>query len=409
MLIGALKGWSGLQIIRSLIVLVVMFLLVSENVFANWKQFSSDYYSAMAQLPVYRANMQPGGTWAGSMSAISPYVRMNVSLTGACSGDCSGGGYGITFQWLHSSNNWLTLYVGEYYGNWADGSGGSNGNATRNYMGVYVPNASISSYADGCNTVATQTIYESNSNVITGFDSSNISGMNTGLFNGLMVGTKELSGGVGYQYIFADWCTGELYWTCEGVCDGAGDPIVTWDDFNNPSTPSPSPTLPASTPIPSPVASPVLSPVASPVVTSTPVQSVSPVPSGNPTSTPYHYPDPVYNSTVVPVPTSDGEMLETNIDDIEYDSSVPDVGQELTEDDTWLDNIFDMFSSHPVIDVIRNSKITTSGELCSLSVNLYGKTIEISFCELTDYVEMFGYFVMVCASIYAYFIIFKVS
>ncbi len=215
----------------------------------------------------------------------------------------------------------------------------------------------------------------------------------------------------GYKALWADLCTGEMFYTGKGLCDD-GD----YSCFDNPNlagcvtptptptpTPVPSPTLPTSTP------TPINTPVASPVPTLTPDVSGTPQPTPNPTSTPYHYPDPVYNSTVVPVPTSDGEMLETNIDDIEYDSSVPDVGQELTEDDTWLDNIFDMFSSHPVIDVIRNSKITTSGELCSLSVNLYGKTIEISFCELTDYVEMFGYFVMVCASIYAYFIIFKVS
>ena len=102
-------------------------------------------------------------------------------------------------------------------------------------------------------------------------------------------------------------------------------------------------------------------------------------------------------------------MLNSNIDDIEYNSQVPDVGQDLTEDDTWLDTIFGLFTNHPLVSVIRGSKITTSGEVCSLSVNLYGKVIEITFCDLVSYLEIFGYFITVCASIYAYFIIFRVS
>ena len=117
----------------------------------------------------------------------------------------------------------------------------------------------------------------------------------------------------------------------------------------------------------------------------------------------------MYIERVVSTPIEDGTVIDSDIDGIEYNSQVPDEGQDLVEDDTWLDTIFDLFSNHPLVDVIKGSKITTSGELCSLSVNLYGSVIEISFCDLVDYVEIFGYFVTVCASIYAYFIIFRVS
>jgi len=215
----------------------------------------------------------------------------------------------------------------------------------------------------------------------------------------------------GYKALWADMCTGELFYTGNGLCDD-GD-YSCYDNANfsacvtPTSTPTPNPTATPLLPTPTPLTTPTPSntPVPSPTPTSTNTPQSTPVP----TATPHNYTGPVYGSTVVPVPTNDGEMLETNIDDIEYDTSVPDLGQDLTEDDTWLDTVFDMFTNHPVIDVIRNSKLTTSGELCKLSVNLYSKTIEISFCDLTDYVEIFGYFVMVCASIYAYFIIFKVS
>lgn len=217
---------------------------------------------------------------------------------------------------------------------------------------------------------------------------------------------------MGYKAAWADLCTGKIFYTGSGACDDGVYPDLIGSDFSTP-TATPTPTSPVPTPTPPP---PTPTPTP-PVPTPTPTQA-TPTPLSTPTSPPYPgytpaplvvYSTPVYSSTVVPTPDNDGTVLDSNIDDIEYNSQVPDVGQDLEEDDTWLDTIFGLFSNHPLVDVIKGSKLTTSGELCSLSVNLYSSVIEISFCDLVDYVEIFGYFVTVCASIYAYFIIFKVS
>lgn len=208
---------------------------------------------------------------------------------------------------------------------------------------------------------------------------------------------------------YVDMNNNSMFYVVTGVADCVPFP-EQWLDGLNYSTP-------VSTPTPTPVSTPTPTPTSTltPMPTS---PDVTPTPS--PTSTPLTYPGytpaptvvystPVYSESVVPTPDNDGTVKDSNIDDIEYNSQVPDVGQGLVEDDTWLDTVFNLFLNHPLVDVIKGSKITTSGELCSLSVNLYGSVVEISFCDLVNYVEIFGYFVTVCASIYAYFIIFRVS
>ena len=215
--------------------------------------------------------------------------------------------------------------------------------------------------------------------------------------------------------VMVDAQSGLRYWVGTGDCYDFGYPTSTPTSIIPSPTPTPTLTQPTLTPLqPTPTPTPdlVSTPTPSqPTPTSMPPQS-TPTPLPYPVYSPAPivvYNTPVYSFTVVPTPTDNGTVLDSDIDGIEYNSQVPDKGQDLTEDDSWLDTIFDLFSNHPLVDVIKGSKITTSGELCSLSVNLYGSVIEISFCDLVDYVEIFGYFVTVCASVYAYFIIFRVS
>lgn len=225
----------------------------------------------------------------------------------------------------------------------------------------------------------------------------------------------------GYKAVWQDLCSGQVFYTGKGICDDGIYDCVNDINYTCVSAPTPTPTSPVPTPTPiqpTPIPTSLVSTPTPPVSTPTPPQAI---PTPSPTSSPPPYPGytpaplvvvygtPSYSSTVVPTPDNDGTVIDSNIDDLEYNDQVPDVGQDLEEDDTWLDTIFDLFSNHPLVDVIKGSKLTTSGELCSLSVNLYGSVIEISFCNLVDYVEIFGYFVTVCASIYAYFIIFKAS
>lgn len=219
--------------------------------------------------------------------------------------------------------------------------------------------------------------------------------------------------GMGYQAYWVDRNTDEVFATGQPPCDDGNYEWLDYSELSQPEEPtpvaSPSPQMPTPTP-PEPNPTPEQSPVPSPMQT-IPEPSPIPSPTGN-NQNPNPIPTPEFHATAYPIPlgtTGESSFIDSNIDDIEYDDSVPDVGQDQEEDDSWLDTIFDMFSNHPLIDVIRNSGITTSNELCSLSVNLYGKTIEISFCDLTEYFDIFGYFVFVCASIYAYFIIFRVS
>jgi hypothetical protein len=393
--------------LRFLLLLLSLVLFCPVRLFADWKQFNQDYASAVNTLNAsdgcfYTYYLRDNPTWR---------VRMNVLLSGLCDPGChSASGYGITFSWSSNGTNWYTAYCGEWYGNYADGVSST---LVKNYMGVYQPDRQFTISQNGCNYDASFTVERGDSDSLSGFDNSLISGMNNDIISqGRLVGIKEINGGLGYQYVYVDMCSGELYWVCNGICDGVVDPLVTWDGQPTPTPTQPTPTPSQATPTP-----PVLTPTPSqatptpPVLTPTPFQATPTPPQvpGYTPAPPVVYSTPVYSSTVVPTPDNDGTVIDSNIDDIEYNSQVPDEGQDLTEDDTWLDTIFDLFSNHPLVDVIRDSGITTSGELCSLSVNLYGSVIEISFCDLVDYVEIFGYFVTVCASIYAYFIIFKAS
>ncbi len=392
--------------LKYLVLFLVLF--VPSSLFADWKQFNLDYASAINTLN------SPGGCFYNYYLRDNPTwrVRMNVTLTGLCEPGChSASSYGITLSWSSDGMNWYTAYCGEWYGNYADGVSST---LVKNYMGTYQPDRQFTIWQDGCNYNASFSVERGESDSLSGFDNSLVSGMNNDLISqGRLVGIKEISQGLGYQYIYVDMCSGELYWVCNGNCDGAVDPLIVWDGQSTPTPilPTPTPTPPIPTPTPTPTPTPSQATPTPSQATPTPSQS-TPTPPPYPGYTPAPpvvYSSPVYSSTVVPTPTDNGTVLDSDIDGIEYNSQVPDEGQDLVEDDTWLDTIFNLFSNHPLVDVIKGSKITTSGELCSLSVNLYGSVIEISFCDLVDYVEIFGYFVTVCASIYAYFIIFRVS
>ncbi|MDE2216560.1 MAG: thrombospondin type 3 repeat-containing protein [Planctomycetota bacterium] len=98
---------------------------------------------------------------------------------------------------------------------------------------------------------------------------------------------------------------------------------------------------------------------------------------------------------------------ENGIDNISVTDDVPDKGQTTTKDLTWLDRLISLATSHPIVAMIKGCTITVSGEVCSLSGTVQGKTVTLSFCELSQYLDMMGYFVFVCATIYSFMIIFK--
>ena len=393
--------------LKFLVLFLVLF--VPSSLFADWKQFNSDYSSAINTLNssggcFYNYYLRDNPSWR---------VRMNVTMSGLCDPGChSAFGYGITFSWSSDGANWYKAYCGEWYGNYGDGLSSV---LEKHYMSVYQPNREFTIWQEGCNYNVSFSVERGESDSLSGFDNGLISGMNNDLISqGRLVGIKEINQGLGYQYIYVDMCSGQLYWVCNGNCDGVVDPLVVWDGQPMPTpTPTPTPLLSTSTPTPTSTPPQPTPMPTSPVSSPTPPQPTpTPTSPADPQYTPAPlvvYSTPVYSSTVVSTPTDSGTVLDSDIDGIDYNSQVPDEGQDLVEDDTWLDTIFDLFSNHPLVDVIKGSKITTSGELCSLSVNLYGSVIEISFCDLVDYVEIFGYFVTVCASIYAYFIIFRVS
>jgi len=372
-LIGELKGWYVLRIILS----VVFVLMMSGLVFAG-------YNSGLVCSDPPDFNPDNGNN--RSFAECWQLIRSQWGNYIQCS-------KGPIRHHKNSAGNAYEFWFCISYGQWCEESGWSPryitkalncGSGVRNYTGQH---------------------FVGNLNEFVGVSSdANLYGLTYDQQECESVMMQFVSCPEGSVAWYVDMTDNSMYYVETGVNDCVPFPQQWLEgvEYEQTTTQTPTPTpsvMPSPTPTPSIV--PTFTPTGTPIST--------PVPSPVVTPTPYRYPQPIYNPTVVPVPTSDGEVLNTNIDDIEYDTSVPDVGQDLQEDDTWLDNIFDMFTNHPVIDVINNSKITTSGELCKLSINLYSKTIEISFCDLTDYVEIFGYFVVVCASIYAYFIIFKVS
>ena len=386
--------------LKTISVLFIMFVMPSV-LFADWKQFNLDYAAAKNAI-----NTTDGCIWTYFIRDNPTWrIRMNVQLSGLCEPGCmTASGYGITLSYSTNGTNWYTAYCGDWYGDYRVGASST---LEKHYMGIYQPNRMFTITQEGCNYHASFSVERGESDNLSGFDNSLISGMNSDIISqGRLIGITEVNGGLGYQYEYVDMCSGQLYWVCNGNCDGVVDPLIVWD-----GEPQPTPTAPMPTP------TQTTTPAATPPPVSTPTPTPAPVPQGTPTpgyptytpAPPVVYITPVYQGTVVPTPSDNGTVLNSNIDDIEYNSQVPDVGQGLTEDDTWLDTIFGLFTNHPLVSVIRGSKITTSGEVCSLSVNLYGKVIEITFCDLVSYLEIFGYFITVCASIYAYFIIFRVS
>lgn len=360
----------------------------------------SDYYYMLDRMR-YFEGIKPFTCYSWHMT----HFRLEITMHGIC-----GSG------WMSCSQNYSIILAGSEdgvnyqsmgctgdigrYGNF----GGNNSTATKHYMqGAYYPNINIiyNEYWGSCvDYVSRFYIDSSNASVLGGFDASLISGMNSDIFSkGIFVGYQPCEGGTGYKYIFADLCSGQMYWTSNGVCDDPNDPILNWEDYFAPTpTPTPPTPLPTPSPIPTQTSSPVPSPQPSPTGTPGPGN-----PTPMPTGTEIHY-----NGTSSTF-TDGSYYIDSGIDTIQYSDEVPDKGQDKTEDDTWLDNIMALVTNHPLIAVIKNSKITTSGEICSISTELYGKTIELSFCDLTEYLDYFGYFVFAIASIYAYFIIFKIS
>lgn len=390
-----------MRIIRNILLACILFSSLASPVYADFKQFMVDYYYMLDRMRHFEG-ISPFNCYGWSVTK----YRLNIDMHGVC-----GSG------WMACSHNYSIELVGSHDGGVSYHSmgctgdtgrygsfDGNNSTATKHYMqGAYYPNINIiyNEYWGSCVDYLSRIyIDSSNASVLSGFDDSLLSGMNPEIFsNGIMVGYEPCEGGTGYKYIFADFCTGQMFWTSNGVCDDPNDPILNWQDYFEPiptPTPPPPTPLPSTPPTPAPTGNPMPSPQPSPTGTQ---GNPTPVPTG----TEIHY-----NGTSSTF-TDGSYYIDSGIDSIQYSDEVPDKGQDTTEDDTWLDNIMDMVTNHPLIAVIQNSGITTSGEICSVSTELYGKTIELSFCDLTEYLDYFGYFVFAIASIYSYFIIFKVS
>lgn len=391
-----------MRIIRNILLPLFLLSTLASPVYADFKQFMVDYYYMLDRMR-YFEGVSPFTCYGWQMT----HFRLEIAMHGVC-----GSG------WMSCSNNYFIELTGSENGvnyrsmdctgnTFRSGNfGGTNSTATKHYMqGSYYPNINImyNEYWGSCvDYVARFYSDSSNASVLGGFDASLISSMNSDIFSkGIMVGYQPCAGGTGYKYIFADLCSGQMYWTSNGVCDDINDPILNWQDYFAP-TPTPTPTPPTPLPTPSPIPTQTSSPVPSPQPSPTATPGTwNPTPM--PTGTHIHY-----NGTSSTF-TDGSYYIDSGIDGIQYSDTVPDKGQDTTEDDTWLDTIMDMVTNHPLIAVIKNSGITTSGEICSISTELYGKTIELSFCDLTEYLDYFGYFVFAIASIYSYFIIFKVS
>lgn len=96
----------------------------------------------------------------------------------------------------------------------------------------------------------------------------------------------------------------------------------------------------------------------------------------------------------------------TDLSDVQYDDSVPDKGQVVEEDWEWLDLLFTSIGSHPIINVIKGCELTTSGEVSTLYVSLWDKNVEFQFDWLAQYLDYFGYFIILGANIYAFYILY---
>jgi len=398
----------GVIIVFKKIILIVVFLALFESAAnADWKQFNSDYADAVNALNAtsgcfmtYYLNENP--SWL---------VRLNVTLSGLCEGCQSSGGYGLTYSYSPNSGaNWYVAYCGEWYGNYRTGTSSS---LTKHYMGIYQPDTTFTITANGCNNDASFVVMRGDSDALTGFDNSLISGINSDLISqGRLVGIKEINSATGYQYIYVDMCTGELYWVCNGNCDGADDPEVWWE-----GAPGPSPTF-------SPTPTPSFSPI--------------PTPTASSSWTPENYPSPVPNvgtltgsisldtngssttgsfSATIQMPDTEklspyfqsGQSEQNKVNEIsnmEISDEVPDVGQKTELEYGWLDTLLDGLSSHPILGVINGSHIVSSGELCELSCVIWGKTVVFSFCEWEYWFDYLGYFIFVFSLYYAVVIVF---
>ena len=388
-------------IIRNILCGVLLVGGLASPSYADYKQFMIDYYDMLERMR-YVESVSPFTCYSWSVTQF----RVEVQLNGVCGSGWMSCSNAYTIEVTGSHDGGISYQSLDCTGNMSrSGSlGGNNSSAAKHYMqGAYYQNINIiyNEYWSSCvDYVSKIYIDSSNASVLSGFDASLISGMNSDIFSsGIMVGYEPCAGGTGYKYIFADPCTGQMYWTSNGVCDDINDPILNWQDyFVPPPTPTPPPPIPSPSPTPASTENPLPTPESSPAVT--PGQgNPTPVPTGT-------Y---IHDNGTTTTFTDGSYYIDSGIDTIQYSDEVPDKGQETSEDDTWLDTIMDMVTNHPLISVIKNSGITTSGEICSVSTELYGKTIKLSFCELTTYLDYFGYFVFVCASVYSYFIIFKVS
>ncbi|MFQ5686557.1 MAG: hypothetical protein ACE5GV_07850 [Candidatus Scalindua sp.] len=95
--------------------------------------------------------------------------------------------------------------------------------------------------------------------------------------------------------------------------------------------------------------------------------------------------------------------LPAGADSNTYDAGLPGVVEDVGDTD-WTGLITGYLSSNPLVVLATGNQINVSGDICSLSMNIFGKDMTIDFCSLEWMVELFGTFVLGLMAIRSVFI-----
>jgi hypothetical protein len=74
------------------------------------------------------------------------------------------------------------------------------------------------------------------------------------------------------------------------------------------------------------------------------------------------------------------------------------------EKDSMTSKVANFFTNNPIVSIISNSRITASGDTCSLSTTVFGREITISFCDMASSLQLIGSIIVLVATIYSFFI-----
>jgi hypothetical protein len=86
----------------------------------------------------------------------------------------------------------------------------------------------------------------------------------------------------------------------------------------------------------------------------------------------------------------EGDQVDTSLDEVEQDSLTDSFGE-------FMDN-------SPWASVINGSGLEASSGSCNLTTTVFGSEVEISFCELSDLLDVFGYFILLVGGLYSFLV-----